>query len=247
METQKNIEKDIQKQLLKKLMYNTKLKYNELWDKSIPSSYSNYHLKELIKQGIVEKEGGYYKLSAKGFEYISSIDGQEIKAHKKPLVCAFILCINYKNEKILLHKRKKQPYLGVWCMPGGKNDFLENNRETSKKELFEETGLIGTPKIKIIDETFTYFQEEVIQHIYAHYYVCTDFSGDLIIDNREGTNKWIDISKLNKLNLFPELQTIIPKLLDKEINFLLQETTIYQKNMESNEIISSESIEIKKF
>lgn len=238
---------EIQKNLLKKLMYNQKLKYNELWDKSIPSSYNNYHLKELIKQGVVEKEEDYYKLSAKGFEYVSSLDGEKINTHKKPLVCAFILCVDTNNEKILLHRRKKQPYLGVWCMPGGKNDFLDNNRETSKKELFEETGLKGEPEIKIIDETFTYFQEEVIQHIYAYYYVCTQFSGELAIQNREGENKWIDISNLSKLNLFPELQTIIPKLLDENVNFLLQETIIKQSNMETNEIESSNSIEIKRY
>ena len=44
-------------------------------------------------------------------------------------------------EKYLLIQRKKQPYTGLWALPGGKWDFGESLAEAILRELNEETGL----------------------------------------------------------------------------------------------------------
>lgn len=44
-------------------------------------------------------------------------------------------------EKYLLIQRKKQPYTGLWALPGGKWDFGESLAEAVLRELNEETGL----------------------------------------------------------------------------------------------------------
>jgi 8-oxo-dGTP diphosphatase len=44
-------------------------------------------------------------------------------------------------EKYLLIQRKKQPYTGLWALPGGKWEFGESLVEAILRELNEETGL----------------------------------------------------------------------------------------------------------
>lgn len=52
-----------------------------------------------------------------------------------------------KEGKILLVKRKRQPYKGLWAIPGGYLEFGETCEEAVVREVGEETGL----KTKIKD------------------------------------------------------------------------------------------------
>ena len=56
---------------------------------------------------------------------------------EKPLAIA-VGVVTHKN-KVLLLKRNKEPYAGVWSFPGGKIEFGENVGETAIREIQEET------------------------------------------------------------------------------------------------------------
>lgn len=42
---------------------------------------------------------------------------------------------------LLLIQRRKEPYAGMWALPGGKQKEGEHLAETAARELFEETGI----------------------------------------------------------------------------------------------------------
>jgi len=46
-----------------------------------------------------------------------------------------------KDKKILLIKRKKQPFKGKWALPGGFVEYGEKTENATVREVFEETGL----------------------------------------------------------------------------------------------------------
>lgn len=51
--------------------------------------------------------------------------------------------ITNSDKEILLVKRKKEPHVNSWCLPGGFIEFGEDPREATLRELEEETNLIG--------------------------------------------------------------------------------------------------------
>jgi 8-oxo-dGTP diphosphatase len=56
---------------------------------------------------------------------------------------ADIVILRKSNEitEVLLMKRKKEPYMGMYAIPGGKLEEGESYLEGAKRELSEETGL----------------------------------------------------------------------------------------------------------
>ncbi len=229
---------DIEKEILQKLMYTSKVSYNEIWNKKVPSSKFNYYIKGLISKELIEKdENKKYTLTDKGMQYIAELNNKKLTKQTIPITCSFVLCIKEEDNqtKILLQRRKKQPYLGILNLPGGKVDFAESTYEAGIRELHEESKLTAyTMKLKLIDEVRTFYESgEKFAHIIAFTYLCEDFEGDLEEENIEGEMLWMNIEDLKKEKMiFPNLIEIIPKIINsKEV--LIQETNRY-KDEEGN-------------
>ena len=67
--------------------------------------------------------------------------------YENPKPTTSLICI--KNDKLLLGRRAFNPAKGEWGLIGGFMELNENLYESAKRELMEETNLIGNP-IKII-------------------------------------------------------------------------------------------------
>lgn len=101
-------------------------------------------------------------------DYCSSCD---VIFYNNPLPVASSIVI--KNRKVLLVKRKFDPYKGMWCLPSGFAEVGERIQDASIRELEEETGIIG----KVIGNV----------NVNSTY---NDIYGDLIFITYE--SEWID-------------------------------------------------------
>ncbi|TFG38355.1 MAG: NUDIX domain-containing protein [Syntrophobacterales bacterium] len=77
--------------------------------------------------------------------------------YENPLPVASCIVVNEARE-ILLVKRKKEPYSGMWCLPIGFAETGEEIRDAALRELSEETGLNGTiTRLIDVDTIDNYF------------------------------------------------------------------------------------------
>jgi 8-oxo-dGTP diphosphatase len=62
----------------------------------------------------------------------------------RPAVTADIVLVTLElHPRVLLIKRKGEPYAGTWALPGGYVEEMEPLRDAARRELKEETGLEG--------------------------------------------------------------------------------------------------------
>lgn len=105
----------------------------------------------------------------------------------------------------MLKRNKKDDdfHEGYWVAPGGKREDNETIRETAKRELEEETGLIAD-KLKFLgflnfpDYGNSPFNEEWLDFVF----LCEKFYGSLIESSSEGSLKWIEEDKMLELDMW---------------------------------------------
>jgi 8-oxo-dGTP diphosphatase len=71
--------------------------------------------------------------------------GKYVYAWPRPMAAAdaVIFKLTGGEAKMLLVKRKNEPFKGKWCVPGGFVNLDEELEDASARELKEETGLSG--------------------------------------------------------------------------------------------------------
>ena len=62
--------------------------------------------------------------------------------YPRPSVTADVVLVTTEMlPRVLLVKRKNEPFAGKWALPGGFIDMAETLEETARRELQEETGI----------------------------------------------------------------------------------------------------------
>jgi len=203
------LDNEIKKLILQRLIFNQELLFSQLWDKSVESNKFTYHLKALLKDGLITKKGNKYSLTKKGIDFVAYVDSSKVEVTKQPLLVVFSLV--RKGDKILVHRRLKEPFYGYCGIPGGKVSFGEIIIETAKRELKEETGLeVKNGRLVSIKSmrTFDKKTKELIHHHLGFTFEFTEFEGKLIEKTEVGENFWCDRSKLKQLDIFPEMMKL---------------------------------------
>ncbi|VVB70409.1 RNA pyrophosphohydrolase [uncultured archaeon] len=113
-----------------------------------------------------------------------------------------------ENNKMLLTQRND----GRWEFPKGRIEFGENPKNTSIRELFEETGLIA------LETTFLGYShtintyKETTTDLTCFLWLVTKFSGQIKLQTKETKNyKWVTVS--DALKLKPIHHNTLPVLL----------------------------------
>jgi ADP-ribose pyrophosphatase YjhB (NUDIX family) len=132
----------IQAKILRRLLYVTQTNYAAMRPDGVESNHFAYHLEQLLREGLVEKQGKGYGLSAKGLAYVDRLSQGAMKDRLQPHIVTAI-DLTTPDGKTLLFKRNFQPYIHLLGLPVGKIHYEESIVDAALRELSEKTGLSG--------------------------------------------------------------------------------------------------------
>ena len=89
----------------------------------------------------------------------------------------------FKDDQVLLVKRKNPPSQGVWAIPGGRVRLGETIQKAAQREVMEETGVIITPRETVF--AFDSIERDRLQNVRYHYYI-VDVAGDYVTGETQG-------------------------------------------------------------
>ena len=126
------------------------------------------------------------------------------------ILATLIYCL--RDNKLLLLRRRKPPFVGHWLAPGGKLEAHEAPISCAARELREETGLLA--KHLQLRAMITEISPRPDYQWLVFAYLAENVEGELITDEREGELRWWSLDELNDL-LMPESDRIfLPRVLD---------------------------------
>lgn len=181
----------IQKGILAKLIANPYLRYSQLKPKNIEGNHFMYHLKVLMREGLVVKnEDGYYLLSAEGKRNADSLSLQDYKPRKQPSIVTLITCQNEKGQW-LVYKRKRQPLIHQIGFVYGKLHIGETVLQAAHRELKEKTGLECELTHRGDGYITIYEQDEAVSQVMFHLFYGKHPYGKLKKADKIGEASWV--------------------------------------------------------
>lgn len=111
----------------------------------------------------------------------------------------------WRDGKVLLVERGKEPWKGKWSLPGGSLEFGETVRQAAHRELAEETG-IEAVLVKLVDVDDAITRDTTGEPI-AHYSIVC-FTGHWRRGEAEARDdatkvQWAEIAALDRLDMTP--------------------------------------------
>lgn len=121
----------IQKHIIDSLMYQKTARFGELRPPRTDTNLFTYHLKRLVKLGLVEVVEDGYTLGAQGLAYI--------QPHSKIMT---LFVIQNGDGDILLEKQTRQPFIDIWTLPRGTVRAEDSSlKEAAQREVAEKLHL----------------------------------------------------------------------------------------------------------
>ncbi len=136
---QDTIRHHIQRSILSVLMTREFARFRDLKPEKIDTNLFAYHLKLLQKGSYIKKVDEGYTLAEKGLQYVDRVTVDKMRLRTQPKIITMLL-VQDGYGKVLLQKRRKQPYINTWTLPYGKlhiNDesVLAAARRESREKL----------------------------------------------------------------------------------------------------------------
>lgn len=105
--------------------------------------------------------------------------------------------IVFRNNRILLIKRKNDPYKNAWALPGGFINYGETVENACLRELEEETGLTG--EIQNLSGVYSSPDRDPRGHTISIAFIVSVKSSKFNAGDDAQEAKWFDMSKLPEL------------------------------------------------
>lgn len=97
-----------------------------------------------------------------------------------------IMVYSHDRSRILMCKRVKDPYLGLYNLVGGHIDDGESGEDAAYRELYEETGITGDDITLHHLMDFTYYNQDCYVEVW-----CGRLKKDIPVSGEENPLEWL--------------------------------------------------------
>jgi 8-oxo-dGTP diphosphatase len=196
-----------QMSILRELSFRGEANFSTLNVNGVSNDHFSYHLRSLIKAGLLDKSEELYKLTNEGKKFISHMDTNTRKIEKLPKVSVLVIPQRGEGEsrEFLVQTRRKEPYFGYSGFMTGKLRYGETITEGAQRELQEEVGLAANKvqHLFVLHEMVYDMEGNQLEDKFFNAVLATDFSGELQERTEEGENRWVTEAEFRTLpNLF---------------------------------------------
>jgi ADP-ribose pyrophosphatase YjhB (NUDIX family) len=158
----------IQREILRSLLLVPEARFKDLKPAGLESNIFMYHLKTLIKEGLVEKTESGYTLTGKGKSFVDRSNLASLKIRVQPKTIT-ILAVTNSDGKQLILERLHQPFINHKGFPSGKIHYGESLIDAANRELLEKAGFKDVALTFRGNFVMRYFKEdEVVNHIIGY-------------------------------------------------------------------------------
>jgi ADP-ribose pyrophosphatase YjhB (NUDIX family) len=215
----------IQKQrekIFQLFIYNERLTFSQILKQiRMPSNLLAYFLKKMVKEEMLEKRAGSYKLTPSSEKLIPFFvkDSEMIS----PLVVVLIALVD--GDKVLLVKRDKRPYKGFWSIISGRLLINESINEAAirivKEKAYTSSQVIGVKSV--VYERL--IEKDKSKHGFVFFLVEAQAKTPKMVKEKDYL-KWFDIKKLNKRKTIASDYWMLKELLKE--NIIVHEETLVE-------------------
>jgi DNA-binding transcriptional ArsR family regulator len=204
----------IQREIFLRLRHYDVAKYSDICIKSVEPSLFMYHLKELIKMGLVEKvDKGRYQLTRKGLATNQSFSSEKKNIRISPLSYTLIFAKS-KDNKWLVLKRHKQPHIFKLGCLSGKIHLGETAEQAANREWHDFTELTGYKlECKGYVSVLINDNQGVITHITGPVWFVDDVKSEWSEKlSRHGLLTWMNWEEIDYDEFIPGWREIVEKI-----------------------------------
>lgn len=215
---------EFQISILRELLFKPQARFRDLNTLEVTNDHFTFHLKQLVKEGLVVKVNGGYSLTSKGKEFANRMDTEALKLERQAKLAVALHAVRKKKgvTEYLVHKRLKEPFYGWYGSHSGKIRWGENPLECAKREFLEETGLTGKFSLKGIVHYHHFHKDgQLLEDKYFWVYRTDDPTGVLKEKVPEGENLWMREEDYRKLkNVFADFDEVNEVINNKKLVYI---------------------------
>jgi 8-oxo-dGTP diphosphatase len=117
----------------------------------------------------------------------------------------------FREGRMLLIKRSKEPSKGMWSIPGGRLELGETIAEAVKREVLEECGVqIDIVRVlEVMDNILRDDDGKVSYHFVLIDLLANYLSGEPKAQSDAEECRWVTPAELTKLDMNPRLRAVI--------------------------------------
>ena len=197
------------------------MRYTDLKDPAMESSLFMYHLRELIKQKLVEKtEDGKYQLTGKGAELAQLYSSEVGNIRLGPLTYSLIF-LRSKNGRWLVARRKKHPHINKYACISGKVWPGETVESAAKRELhYFSNNQLDVPLIYRGYASIMIQGKDLSTHITGPIWFADNVEEVRLPDTKHAELQWVDWQELPYSEFIPGWKQIVTMIESGEKEYL---------------------------